>query len=92
MNKMRATDFLMAAIIFIAAVVLAVYSWNVLPMMVATQPAAFDTGAPDVHKLVAVGLPTALMMVFAFLGSRERKAYLGCLIGVGLHVLFWLCN
>ena len=92
MNKMRATDFLMAAIIFIAAAVLAVYSWMVLPDMVATQPAAFSTGAPAVHKLFAIGLATALMVMFGYLGGKERKMYMGTFIGIALHILFWLTN
>jgi hypothetical protein len=32
------------------------------------------------------------MVMFGYLGSRERKLYLGSLIGVALHVLFWVTN
>ena len=92
MKDDRVQNFLIMAVICIAAVGLAVYSWMVLPDMVATQPAAFSTGAPAVHKLFAIGLSTALMVMFGYLGGRERKLYLGSLIGVALHVLFWVTN
>ena len=92
MKDDRVQNFLIMAVICIAAAGLAVYSWIVLPDMVATQPAAFSTGAPAVHKLFAIGLSTALMVMFGYLGSRERKLYLGSLIGVALHVLFWVTN
>ena len=92
MKDKRVQNFLTMAFIITVAAGLAVYSWIVLPEMVATQPAAFSTGAPPVHKLVAIALPTALMVMFGYLGSTERKMYLGTLIGVGLHILFWITN
>ena len=92
MKDERVQNFLIMAVIVIAAAGLAVYSWMLLPDMVATQPAAFATGAPPVPKFIAVALPTALMLLFGYLGSRERKMYLGTLIGVALHLLFWLSN
>ena len=92
MKDERVQNFLIMAVIVIAAAGLAVYSWMLLPDMVATQPAAFATGAPPVPKIIAVALPTALMLLFGYLGSRERKMYLGTLIGVALHLLFWVTN
>ena len=92
MKDDRVQNFLIMALIVVAAVGLAVYSWIVLPEMVATQPASFSTGAPPVHKTFAIGLCTVLMLMFGYLGGKERKMYLGTLIGVALHVLFWLTN
>ena len=92
MKDDRVQNFLIMAVIVIAAAALAVYSWMVLPDMVATQPAAFSTGAPPVHKFFAIGLATTLMLMFGYLGGKERKMYLGSLIGVALHILFWVTN
>ena len=57
MKDQRVQHFLIMALIVIAAAALAVYSWIVLPDMVATQPAAFSTGAPPLPKLFCVALP-----------------------------------
>ena len=92
MKDERVQNFLIMAVIVIAAAALAVCSWMVLPTMVATQPAAFSTGAPAVHKLFAIGTATVLMVMFGYLGSKERRMYLGSLIGVALHILFWVTN
>lgn len=92
MNKDRVTHILISSGIILAAMVLAVYSWMVLPDMVSTQPASISTGAPPVPKLIAVALPTVLMGMFAYLGPKERKLYWGSLIGVLLHILFWMTN
>ena len=92
MKDDRVQNFLIMAVIVIAAAALAVYSWMVLPDMVATQPAAFATGAPPVHKSFAIGLCTVLMVMFGYLGGKERKMYLGTFIGVALHILFWVTN
>ena len=92
MKDERVQNFLTMAVIVIAAAGLAVYSWMVLPDMVATQPAALATGAPAVHKTFAIGLCTVLMLMFGYLGSKERKMYLGTFIGVALHILFWVTN
>ena len=92
MKDDRVQNFLIMAVIVIAAAALAVYSWMVLPDMVATQPAAFSTGAPAVHKFFAIGLATALMVMFGYLGGKERKMYLGTFIGIALHILFWVTN
>ena len=92
MKDERVQNFLIMAVIVIAAAALAVYSWMVLPDMVATQPAAFSTGAPDVHKAFAIGTATVLMVMFGYLGGKDRKMYLGTFIGVVLHILFWVTN
>ena len=92
MKDPRIKHFLIMAGIVIAAAALAIYSWLTLPEMVATQPAAFSTGAPPLPKLFCVALPTVLMVMFGHLGSKDRKMYYGSLIGVVLHILFWLTN
>ena len=92
MKNIFRMKMLVSVLIIIAAVVMGIYGWTILPDMVATQPAAFDTGAPDVHKFVAVGIPSALMVVFGYLGQQESKLFLGSLIGVAVHILFWLTN
>ena len=92
MKDQRVQHFLIMALIVIAAAALAVYSWIVLPDMVATQPAAFNTGAPPLPKLFCVSLPMVLMVMVGHLGSKDRKMYWGSLIGVVLHILFWLTN
>ena len=92
MKDERVQHFLIMALIVAAATALAVYSWFVLPDLVATQPAGFSTGAPAVPKIFAIGLPTVLMVMFGHLGSKDRKMYFGSLIGVVLHILFWLTN
>ena len=92
MKDERVQNFLIMACITIAAAGLAVYSWFVLPDLVATQPAAFSTGAPPMPKSFCVALPTVLMVMFGYLGSKDRKMYMGAMIGVILHVLFWVTN
>ena len=92
MKDPRIKHFLIMAGIVIAAAALAIYSWLTLPEMVATQPAAFSTGAPPLPKLFCVALPTVLMVMFGHLGSKDKKMYYGSLIGVALHILFWLTN
>ncbi len=92
MNNERMLRFLLTAGIIALAVVMAVYGWNILPAVVATQPAAFQTGAPGVPKFVAVALPTMFMAVFAYLGQRETKLFMGSLIGIAMHIAFWLSN
>ena len=92
MKDDRVQNFLIMAFIVIAAAGLAVYSWLTLPDMVAPQPAGLSTGAPPMPKAFVIGLATALMVMFGYLGSKERKMYLGSLIGVALHILFWVTN
>ena len=92
MKDERVQHFLIMVAIGIAAAALAIYSWLTLPEMVATQPAAFSTGAPPLPKLFCVALPTVLMVMFGHLGSKDKKMYYGSLIGVVLHILFWLTN
>ena len=92
MKNIFRMKMLVTALIIIAAVVMGIYAWSILPDMVATQPERFSTGAPMVHKLVAVVIPSALMAVFGYLGQQESKLYLGSLIGVGMHILFWVTN
>ena len=92
MKDPRVKHFLIMAAIVVAAAALAVYSWITLPAMVATKPAGFSTGAPAMPKLVVVSLCTVLMVLFGHLGSKDQKMYLGALIGVALHILFWLTN
>jgi len=92
MKDERVKHFLIMAGIVIAAAALAVYSWITLPAMVATQPAGFTTGAPDMPKTVAVALPTVLMAMFGYLGPKDQKMYWGSLIGVALHILLWMAN
>lgn len=92
MKDPRVVNLLISAVIIALAVGLAVYSWTVLPDVVATQPAVFNTGAPPVSKFVAVGMCTALMIVFAYVGNKERKLFLGSLIGIAMHIAFWLSN
>ena len=88
----RTLRILLTAVIIIVAVFMAVYSWTILPAVVATQPAGFQTGAPSIPKFIAVALPTMFMVIFGYLGQRETKLYLGSLIGVALHIAFWVTN
>ena len=92
MKNIFRMKMLVSVLIIIAAVVMGIYGWTILPDMVATQPERFATGAPMVHKFGAVGIPSALMVVFGYLGQQESKLFLGSLIGVGMHILFWLTN
>lgn len=92
MKHYRTINLMISALIIVVAIVMAVYSWMNLPDIVATQPANFATGAPPVPKFIAVALPTMLMVVFAYLGNKERKLFFGSLIGVVTHILFLLSN
>ena len=80
------------ATIFAGLLIVLSFALVLMPDMVATQPAAFNTGAPPLPKLFCVSLPTVLMVMFGYLGSKDRKMYFGSLIGVVLHILFWLTN
>ena len=45
-------------------------------------------GFPQKSRLAAA----ILAFMFGYLGGKDRKMYLGSLIGVALHILFWVTN
>ena len=73
-------------------IVMAVISWQILPESVATQPAAFDTGAPDIPKFAAVLFPLGITVFSAISCINYRKQALVCLAGYILNILFWITN
>ena len=88
----RKVNIMIAAAAIVVAVVFAVVSWNILPQSVATQPAAFHTGAPDIPKWVAVLLPFGISVYSAITCVGYRKQALVCLVGYALNIVFWLTN
>ena len=85
-------NIIIAVIAIIVAIVFAIYSWQVLPEQVANQPAAFDTGAPPIPKIVAVLLPFGISVGSAIMSVNYRKQALVCLVGYALNILFWISN
>ncbi len=90
--KEKRKNIIMAGIAIAIAVVMAVISWMILPDMVATQFSGFDTGAPDVPKLVAVALPLIITSVFAIQSINRSECLKICLVGYAANILFWISN
>ena len=88
----KRVNMIIAAVAIIIAIAFAVYSWQVLPAQVANQPAAFDTGAPKIPKLVAVLLPFGISVGSAVMSIGYRKQALICLVGYAMNILFWISN
>ena len=83
---------IIAAVAIVIAVVMAIYSWQILPDMVANQIGALDTGAPPVPKIVAVLLPFGISVFSAVSSINYRKQALVCLVGYALNIMFWISN
>jgi len=88
----KRVNTIIAVIAIIVSIAFAVASWMILPESVATQPAAFHTGSPDIPKIVAVLLPFAISAFSAVSSINYRKQALVCLVGYVMNVLFWISN
>jgi len=88
----KRVNTIIAVVALIVAIGFAVASWMILPDSVATQPAAFHTGSPDVPKIVAVLLPFGISAFSAVSCINYRKQALICLVGYVLNILFWISN
>ena len=88
----RKMNIIIAVVAIVIAVVLAVYSWQILPDSVSTQIAAFDTGAPAIPKLLAVLLPFGISAFSAVSCIIYRKQAFICLVGYVMNILFWISN
>lgn len=88
----KKVNTIIAVIAIVIAIVLAVISWQILPAEVANQPAAFDTGAPAIPKIVAVLLPFGISVFSAISAINYRKQALICLVGYAMNILFWMSN
>ena len=85
-------NIIIAVIAIIVSIGFAIASWQILPDMVATQPAAFHTGSPDIPKWVAVLLPFGISAGSAVMSVNYKKQALICLVGYAMNVVFWLSN
>jgi len=88
-EKKRLTLAIGAVVI---GVVMAVISWIILPDSVATQFKGFDTGAPNVPKLVAVALPLGITVLCAWQSLKIPDSIKICLVGYAANILFWISN
>lgn len=88
----KRVNIVIAVVAIVIAVGMAIYSWQVLPDMVANQLGSFDTGAPPVPKIVAVLLPFGISVFSAVSSINYRKQALVCLVGYALNILFWISN
>jgi len=88
----RKVNIMIAIAAMLVTIVFAVVSWQILPETVATQPAAFHTGAPDIPKWVAVVLPFGISAYSAISCVSYRKQALICLVGYALNIAFWMSN
>ena len=88
----KKVNTIIAAVAIVISIVFAVISWRILPESVATQPAAFSTGAPDVPKFVAVLLPFGISVFSAVSCIGYRKQAWICLVGYALNILLWVTN
>jgi len=88
----KRVNTIIAAAAIVIGIVMAVISWQILPASVATQPAAFNTGAPNVPKFVAVLLPLGITVFSAVSCVNYRKQAWICLVGYVLNILFWVTN
>lgn len=85
-------NIVIAVVAIVIAVAMAIYSWQVLPDVVANQLGSFDTGAPPVPKIVAVLLPFGISVFSAISCINYRKQALVCLVGYALNIVFWISN
>lgn len=84
---------IVATIAIFVAVLMAVYSYAVLPSEVATQfQGAWNTGAFSVPKWVATLLPLGIVVLFAVKSIKQPKSIGICLVGYIMSVLLWLSN
>ena len=90
--KEKKVNIIIAVIAIVIAIGMAIYSWQILPDMVANQLASFDTGAPPVPKIVAVLLPFGISVFSAVSCINYRKQAWICLVGYALNILFWISN
>ena len=88
----KRVNIIIAVVAILIAIAFAVYSWQVLPAQVANQPAAWDTGAPPIPKIVAVLLPFGISVGSAIMSVNYRKQALICLVGYAMNILFWISN
>lgn len=88
----KRVNTVIAVVAMVIAIAMAVYSWQILPDSVATQPPNLHTGAPDVPKIVAVLLPFGISAFSAMSCITYRKQALICLIGYAMNILFWISN
>lgn len=88
----KRVNTMIAAAAIVVAVIFAIISWQILPESVATQPAAFSTGAPNVPKFIAVLLPFGITVFSAVSCISYRKQAWICLVGYVLNILFWVTN
>ncbi len=85
-------NIIIAVVAIVIAIGFAVYSWQILPDMVANQPAKFDTGAPPIPKIVAILLPFGISVGSAIMSVNYRKQALICLVGYAMNILFYISN
>ena len=88
----KRVNIIIAVVAIIVAIGFAVASWQILPASVATQPAAFHTGSPDIPRWVAVLLPFGISVGSAVMSVGYRKQALVCLVGYAMNIVFWMSN
>ncbi len=88
----KKVNIMIAAAAIVVAIIFAVISFRILPDSVATQPAAFDTGAPPVPKIFAILFPFGITVFSAVSAVNYRKQAWICLVGYALNILLWMCN
>lgn len=88
----KKVNIMIAAAAIVIGIIMAIISWQILPESVATQPAAFNTGAPDIPKFAAVLFPLGITVFSAVSCINYRKQAWICLAGYVLNILFWVTN
>ena len=91
-RKEEVNRIIKAGGLLLAAVVMSVISWMILPDVVAMQFSGLSTGAPAFPKLVAVLIAFCFSAVFSVLSVKYEEGVKYAFIGYGVHILYWVCN
>lgn len=88
----KRVNIIIAVVAVLIAIVLAVYSWQVLPEQVSNQLHGLDTGVATIPKFIAVLFPFGISTASAVLSVNYRKQAVVCLVGYAMSILFLIFN
>lgn len=78
--------------LLLAAVVMSVISWVILPDAVLVQFPGLQTGLSALPKWMAVLIAFGFSAAFAVLSVKNEEGVKYAFIGYVLHILYWVCN
>ena len=91
-RKEEINRIMIAGGLIIAAIVMSVISWVILPDTVIMQFPGLQTGLAPFPKIFAVLIAFVFSAVFAVLSVKNEEGVKYAFIGYALHILYWVCN